>query len=272
MVATARVLIAAGSDSGGGAGIQADIKAVTALGGFATTAVTALTAQNTRGVQGVRGVEPDFIGEQMVSVLDDIGTDAVKTGMLHSRSVIETVASTLEGQAQRLPLIVDPVMVAQSGDRLVEEAAQEALAHRLIPLATMITPNIPEAEVLAGRSFREQEDPAGLARELLGLGCQSVLLKGGHGHGDEVVDVLVEQGKEPMYLRYPRVATANNHGTGCTLASAVAVGVGEGRSREAAVRRARAYLQRALETAPGLGQGSGPVNHGHTFAGFEVPD
>jgi hydroxymethylpyrimidine/phosphomethylpyrimidine kinase len=266
----ARVLIIAGSDSGGGAGIQADIKSVTALGGFATTAVTALTAQNTVGVQGVVPVAPDFIAQQMTSVLDDIGTDCGKTGMLHSRAVIETVADGWRRQGGVAPLVVDPVMVAQSGDRLLEDDAVGALREHLVPLAHVLTPNRPEAEVLAGRGLGESEDPASMAWELLELGCDSVLLKGGHAAGDEVVDVLVRHGRDPLYLRYPRVVTHNDHGTGCTLASAIAAGLAQGRRLDDAVARARAYLQRAIEQAPGLGRGSGPVHHGHTVTAFEV--
>lgn len=269
---TARVLIMAGSDSGGGAGIQADIKSVTALGGFATTAVTALTAQNTLGVQGVVPVEPDFIAQQMTSVLDDIGTDCGKTGMLHSRAVIETVAESWRRQGGGAPLVVDPVMVAQSGDRLLEHDAVGALKEQLVPLATVLTPNRPEAEVLAGRRLGEGEDPAVMAGELLYLGSDSVLLKGGHADGEEVVDVLVRREGEPVYLRYPRVNTRNDHGTGCTLASAIAAGLAQGRSLKDAVRRGRAYLQRAIEQAPALGGGAGPVHHGHTVAAFEVTD
>jgi hydroxymethylpyrimidine/phosphomethylpyrimidine kinase len=269
MTKPARILLVAGSDSGGGAGIQADIKSVTALGGFATSAVTALTAQNTRGVQGVWPVDPPAIGQQMVSVLDDIGTDAVKTGMLHSREVIETVAARLEASVPHAPLVVDPVMVAQSGDRLIEEAAEATLRQRLVPLATVLTPNIPEAEVLAGRSLGSDEPPAELAGELLELGCNAVLLKGGHAAGEEVVDVLVARHREPLWLRYPRIETRHNHGTGCTLASGIAAGLGQSRPLEEAVERARAYLQRAIELAPGFGSGAGPVHHGHTVAAFE---
>mgnify|MGYP000683359046 CR=1 FL=1 len=270
MTQPARILLVAGSDSGGGAGLQADIKSVMALGGFATCAVTALTAQNTLGVQGVSPVEPAFIGEQMVSVLDDIGADAAKTGMLPSSEVIEAVAARLEAIASALPLVVDPVMVAQSGDRLIEEAAEATLRQRLLPLATVVTPNIPEAKVLAGRPLGADEPPGNLANELLGLGCEAVLLKGGHAAGEEVVDVLARRGQDPLYLRYPRIATRSNHGTGCTLASATATGLGEGRALDDAVRRARAYLQRAMEKAPGFGAGGGPIHHGHTVGPFEL--
>jgi len=273
MSSMARVLIAAGSDSGGGAGVQADTKTVTALGGFATTAVTALTAQNTLGVQGIDPVEPQFIGRQMASILDDIGADCGKTGMLPSRQVIDTVADGWAKRGKGAPLVVDPVMIAQSGDRLIEDEAVQALIGQLIPLATLITPNLPEAEVLAGRSLGDDEDPAGLAHELLAMGCGAVLVKGGHRTGgEEVVDVLVRSHAEPVYLRYPRVMTQHTHGTGCTLGSGIAAGLGQGRDLVAAVQRARAYLQRALKLAPGIGAGAGPVHHGHTVSSFEAGD
>jgi hydroxymethylpyrimidine/phosphomethylpyrimidine kinase len=232
-----RVLIVAGSDSGGGAGIQADIKTVTALGGYAATAVTALTAQNTRGVFGVVGVEPAFIRQQIDLVLDDIGADAIKTGMLHSVAVIEAVAGALEARleagsgadAAKPPLVVDPVMVAQSGDPLLAEDAVAALAARLIPLADLITPNLPEAGRLLGRTVTAE-------------GCER--------------------------FEHPRIDTPHTHGTGCTLASAIATGLAQGLALRAAVERALAYLQEAIRSAPGLGHGHGPVNHGHTVRPF----
>lgn len=265
-----RVLIIAGSDAGGGAGIQADIKAVSALGGYAMTAVTALTAQNTLGVQSVMGVPPDFIQQQMRSVLDDLGADCIKTGMLHAPEVIDAVADTLAEWAPDTPLILDPVMVAQSGDRLVDEAAVERLRARLIPQAALITPNLPEAEALLGRGIGGVDAMQAAADDLRALGCAAVLLKGGHLDGDHLVDVLAHAGGYVM-LRHPRVLTTSDHGTGCTLASAIAEGIGRGLSLPVAVERARAYLQRALETAVPLGQGHGPVNHGHTVMPFEVP-
>ena len=263
----ARVLIVAGSDSGGGAGIQADIKAVTALGGFAMTAVSALTAQNTRGVHDVFGVPPEFITRQIQVVLDDLGADCIKTGMLHDGAVIEAVVGALADRASGIPLVVDPVMVAQSGDRLLQEEAVNALRDVLLPRATLLTPNVPEAEVLLGQRLRGADDLPEAADALRGLGCEAVLLKGGHLPGDPVLDVLATaRGVET--LRHPRVHTDCDHGTGCTLASAIAEGLGRGLALEDAVRRGRAYLQRALETATPLGGGHGPVNHGHTVQPF----
>lgn len=265
-----KVLIVAGSDSGGGAGIQADIKTVTALRGYAATAVTALTAQDTLGVKGVLPIPPDFIAAQMRVVLADIGADCVKTGMLHDAEVIESVAGVLETQSPALPLVLDPVMVAHSGDRLLLEAAVAALGERLVPLAMVITPNLPEAEVLLGREIGDLADREAAARELLAFGCGAVLLKGGHGDDDPVVDILATP-DSVVRLSYPRVRTSNSHGTGCTLASAVATGIAQGLPLAAAARRARAYLQRALESAEPLGRGQGPVNHAHTVAPFEGP-
>jgi len=263
-----RVLIIAGSDSGGGAGIQADIKASSALGAYASTAITALTAQNTCGVQAVYPIPPGFIAQQMEAVLTDIGTDCIKTGLLHDAAVIEAVYDILQRNGARVPLVVDPVMVAQSGDRLLEESAVEALVNYLLPRAALVTPNIPEAEVLLGESVRGEAGQHEAAEALRRFGCAAALVKGGHADGDEVVDVLATASGTTT-LRYPRIDTTSTHGTGCTLASAIAAGLAAGRELPAAVGRARAYLQRALETAPRLGHGHGPVNHLHTVSPFE---
>jgi hydroxymethylpyrimidine/phosphomethylpyrimidine kinase len=260
-------LIVAGSDSGGGAGIQADIKTVTALGGYAATAVTALTAQNTRGVFGVRGVEPDFIQQQMRVVLEDIGADALKTGMLHASPVIEAVAEVLSGEARDNPLVADPVMVAQSGDRLLEPAAVEALKANLVPRADLLTPTAPEAEALTGRPVADLDGMRAAADVLLGLGARAVLVKGGHLGGTEVQDLLAD-GEGMEAFRSPRIDTPHTHGTGCTLASAIATGLAQGLALRESVVRARAYLQEALRRAPGLGGGQGPVGHGHTMKPF----
>jgi hydroxymethylpyrimidine/phosphomethylpyrimidine kinase len=262
-----RVLIVAGSDSGGGAGIQADIKTVTALGGYAATAVTALTAQNTRGVFGVVGVAPDFIQQQMRVVLDDIGADALKTGMLHESAVIEAVAEVLSDEARGIPLVADPVMVAQSGDRLLEVRAVEALKTHLVPRARVLTPNAPEAEALTGRRVADLDGMRAAAEALLALGAEAVLVKGGHLAGAVVEDLLADAGGMEVF-RNPRIDTPHTHGTGCTLASAIATGLAQGLALREAVVRARAYLQEALRHAPGLGTGHGPVGHGHTIRPF----
>lgn len=260
-----RVLIIAGSDSGGGAGIQADIKTVTMLGAFAATAVTALTAQNTRGVFGVLPIAPDFIRQQIEVVLDDIGADAIKTGMLHDAAVIETVAAALTERAPDVPLVVDPVMVAKGGAALIEPSAIETLKRRLIPRAAVLTPNLPEAEILAGRSVDSPAAMTEAARALLELGCRAVLLKGGHLPGDTVHDILVSRAGVREW-RSRRIVTNHTHGTGCTLASAIAAGLAQGMTVEAAVDRARAYVQKAIASAPGIGHGHGPLDHAHPLA------
>jgi len=264
-----RVLIVAGSDSGGGAGIQADIKTVTALGGFAMTAVTALTAQNTQGVTAIHDVPADFVAEQMRVVLRDIGADAVKLGMLHSPEVIAAVRQTLDAEAPDVPLIVDPVMVAKGGAKLLQDAAIAALKTRLVPGAALITPNLPEAEVLSGRGAATRDEFFDLGTALADLGAKAVLLKGGHLEGDNVVDLLLEGDEPPVVFEDTRIDSRHTHGTGCTLASAVATGLAQGKPLRQAVTRARAYVRQAMMTAPGLGQGHGPLNHGHTVRPFD---
>lgn len=258
-----RVLIIAGSDSGGGAGIQGDIKTVSALGGYAMTAITALTAQNTLGVFGIHPIPEAFIAQQIDLCLNDIGADAIKTGMLHSASVIETVVGSLP--AQSIPLVVDPVMVAKGGAPLLESAALEALKTLLIPCASMITPNLPEAELLLGRSIRSDEahatDMKRAAEELLKLGCAAVLLKGGHGTGDVLTDVLMSHEGAPLTLSTPRIATRNTHGTGCTFASAIATSLAQKQTLNDSVHRAHAYVQAAIRNAPNFGKGNGPLGH-----------
>lgn len=258
-----RVLIAAGSDSGGGAGIQADIKTVTALGGFAMTAITALTAQNTREVRDVLPVPPAFVRSQLDTVLDDLGADAIKTGMLFDAAVIDTVATVLEERCTALPIVVDPVMVAESGARLLAADAVATLCGRLIPLASVITPNVPEAEALLDAPIADLDAAREAAAELHARYRIAVLLKGGHLAGMELTDVLVTiDGRELLYSD-PRLETTSTHGTGCTLASAIAAGMAQGLRLEDAVARARRYLRAAIQTAVRVGHGHGPVNHGH---------
>ena len=258
-----RVLIVAGSDSGGGAGIQADIKSVTAMGGFAATAVTALTAQNTLGVHGVVPVAPAFIAQQMDMVLTDIGADAVKTGMLHSVEVIDTVVASLRRHAPGVPLVVDPVMVAKGGHRLLLNEAETALRDRLLPMAALLTPNLPEAEVLVGFPVRAEADMKRAAEKLAALGARAVLMKGGHLDGDRVVDLLFHDGSVDRF-EDARIASRNTHGTGCTLASAIAAGLAQKMGLRDAVARARAYVRAAIASAPGYGRGHGPLNHAVT--------
>ncbi len=254
-----RVLIVAGSDSGGGAGIQADLKTVMALGGYGATAITALTAQNTLGVQGVLPVPPGFVQQQMRSVLDDIGADAVKTGMLGTAEMVAAVAAALRGAG--VPVVVDPVMVAKGGARLLDDGAVTALLRDLLPLAALLTPNVPEAEALLGRPIPDHAAALDAARALLDLGARAVLLKGGHLSGPVVEDVLATA-DDVEVIRSARIETRHTHGTGCTLASAVAAGLAQGMPLRDAVLRAGAYVHAAILAAPGLGGGHGPLGHG----------
>ena len=259
MTMLGRVLIIAGSDSGGGAGIQADIKAVMAMGGYAATAVTAITAQNTVGVHAVTALSPELVAAQIEAVLDDIGADAIKTGMLGEAETVRRVVAALR-VAEDVPVVVDPVMVAKGGQSLLAEDAIRALRDELLPLAWLVTPNLPEAEALLGGPIR---DPAEAATALLRTGARAVLLKGGHGDGDTVTDVLADADGVRRFSR-PRLQTRHTHGTGCTLASAIAAGLAQRLTLDQAVERARDYVQEAIRTAPGYGAGHGPLNHNAT--------
>jgi hydroxymethylpyrimidine/phosphomethylpyrimidine kinase len=257
-----RVLIVAGSDSSGGAGIQADIKTVTMLGGYAATAITALTAQNTQGISGVLDVPPEFVAQQMTAVLEDIGADAVKTGMLVNAGVIEAVAATLERLAPIVPLVIDPVMVAKVGRKLLDDQAHEALMKRLVPRAALLTPNVPEAEALAGLRIANADAMIAAGRALLSVGAQAVLVKGGHLDHPEVIDILIDAAGIQTFTG-PRIAGTGGHGTGCTLASAIATGLAQSLPLREAVGRAIPYVREAIAQAPGLGKGQGPIDHGH---------
>lgn len=268
-----RVLIVAGSDSGGGAGIQADIKTVTVLGGFAMTAITALTAQNTQAVHGVWSVSPEFIQQQMRVVLEDIGADCIKIGMLHSAEVVEAVAAVLKTHAAQTPLVIDPVMVAKGGESLLHHSAVDALKTHLIARATVVTPNRPEAEALCGLKIEAPQDYLRAADKLLSFGAQAVLLKGGHAHAGAdptiVEDWLFTQ-DDLSTLTTPRLFTRHTHGTGCTLASAIAHGLACGMDLKAAVVRARDYVVQAIASAPGFGAGHGPLNHAWPITGVHA--
>ncbi len=258
-----RVLIVAGSDSGGGAGIQADIKAVSALDCFAATAITALTAQNTLGVHDVYPVHPDFIDKQINVVMRDIGADCIKTGMLHDAATIKCVVRAIDREGPEVPLVADPVMVAKGGARLLFEDAVVALNKYLIPRATLLTPNIPEAEALTGIKASDDSALYQIGEILLEKGAQSVLLKGGHLIGSTIVDRLfTSSGVEIFENR--RIDTKHTHGTGCTLASAIAAGISDGLTISHAVNKAEIYLHKAIEGAPGFGSGHGPIDHTHT--------
>ena len=255
-----RVLVVAGSDSGGGAGIQADIKTIMALGGYACTAVTALTAQDTCGVHGTHPVPPAFVRAQIACVLEDIGADAVKTGMLANADIVAEVATILAVHPG-LPFVLDPVMVAKGGASLLDRDAVDAVRERLMPRASLVTPNVPEAEALTGRRIVSVDDLEPAARALLAMGPRAVLLKGGHLDGEHVTDLLVTAGSVQRFVA-PRTNTRHTHGTGCTLASGVAAGLALGKDLPDAVAHAHAYVQRAIEAAPGFGGGHGPLGHG----------
>lgn len=260
----ARVLSIAGSDSGGGAGIQADLKTFSALGCYGMTAITALTAQNTLGVRAIHGVPPDMLQAQIDAVVEDIGVDAVKIGMLHAPEVVAVVADAI--RRHRLPhVVLDPVMVATSGDRLTTEQTVQVLVRELFPLAEVVTPNLDEAALLLGRPIVGVEALDDAARALLALGAHAVLLKGGHLAGDEVVDVLALPGGALQHLRSRRIATHNGHGTGCTLSSAIAAHLALGQALPEAVARARAYILGAIQAGAAVhtGHGHGPLNHGY---------
>ncbi len=257
-----RVLSIAGSDSGGGAGIQADLKAIAALGCYGMTAITALTAQNTLGVTAIHGVPLDMLAAQVDAVATDIGVDATKIGMLHSAETIACVAAAID-RHRLAPVVLDPVMVATSGARLIEAQAVDSLVRLLFPRAVLVTPNLDEAALLVGRPLATEDDMASAARRLLDLGANAVLLKGGHLPGDGVADLLLAAGQAPRWWRGPRIPTANTHGTGCTLSSAIAAGLAGGMALADAVEAARAYVRGALEAGAAVrtGAGSGPLNH-----------
>ena len=257
-----RALTIAGSDSGGGAGIQADLKTFAARGVFGMSAITALTAQNTVGVQGVFEIPPPFVGLQIDSVAGDIGVDVVKTGMLSNAGIIEVVAAKIREHGL-MPLVVDPVMVAKSGDALLRDDAREALIGQLLPLATVVTPNLHEARVLCGFEIASLDEMRRAAETIHSLGPQNVVVKGGHlPNTPDVVDVLFD-GQEFQEFRAPRIESGNTHGTGCTFASAISAELAKGHPVAEAVLIAKEYLTQVLKASTnlGLGHGHGPMNH-----------
>ena len=254
-----RALTIAGSDSGGGAGIQADLKTFTCLGVYGTSAVTALTAQNTQTVSGVFPATAEFVAQQIDAVCSDIGTDATKTGMLFNAAIIGVVADCV--QKHRLTnLVVDPVMIATSGDALIEPDGQAAMKERLLPRAFLVTPNIPEAEMLAGHPITNEKEMETAAQGILALGAKHVLIKGGHMDGVEIVDLLIGEDIRREF-RVPRIKTNNTHGTGCTLSAAITAYLACGLDIVDAIAEAKIYLQRAIAESLTLGQGHGPLNH-----------
>lgn len=253
------VLSIAGSDSSGGAGIQADIKTIAAHKLYAETVITAITAQNTTGVFGVVEVDPAFVAQQIDAVFDDIRPDAVKIGMVSSAPIIEAIAERLAAHKAE-NIVVDPVMVSTSGAHLIDDDAVEALKGTLIPMANIITPNIPEAEVLCGRRIASEEAMEEAAKELAELTTGAVLVKGGHG-SQRADDVLVTEHGRVVWLRHKLIPTPNTHGTGCTLSSAIACGLAQDFEMQAAVSKAKAYVTGALQYGLDLGRGNGPLNH-----------
>lgn len=255
-----RVLSIAGSDPSGGAGIQADLKTVAALGGYGMAAITALTVQNTRGVTDVHNVPAAIIAGQIEACLSDIGADAIKTGMLPTREVVETVAKTLGDRVEQIPLVADPVMVASSGAVLIEDDAIEAMKSVLVPRAFLLTPNAPEAGKLTGITVDDVDSQRAAGEALMEMGAINVLVKGGHVEGSQIIDLLVTPKGVRLFTR-PRLKTRNTHGTGCTLASAIATYLAQGLPIEQSVEKAGDYLHEAIQRAPGFGDGPGPVNH-----------
>ena len=259
-----RVLSIAGSDSSGGAGIQADLKTFAAFGCYGMTAITALTAQNTQGVRAIHGVPPQMLRDQIDAVVEDLGVDAVKIGMLHSPEIVLAVADAVDRHALK-KVVLDPVMVATSGAVLIDNPAIEVLVRELFPRALLVTPNLDETALLVGRTLRNAEDMEAAARELLAKGAHAVLIKGGHLPGDTVIDLLLTASGEKHWMQAPRIHSANTHGTGCTLSSAIAACLALDQSLLEAVETARAYVRAALLAGAKVktGAGSGPLNHGH---------
>lgn len=261
---TPRVLIIAGSDSGGGAGIQADIKTCAAFGVYSMTAVTAVTAQNTLGVQQVEVMSAELVRAQIQSAMSDIGADVIKIGMLGNEDIINVVAEEI-ADVEAL-VVLDPVMVATSGDALLEDGAVEALKAKLIPLCDVITPNVPEAVLITGMKIDAAEDMSKAGEKLLEMGAYAAVMKGGHLKGKTIVDILVSEDGASM-MTGPRIHSRHTHGTGCTLASAIAAGLAQNKPLEEVVMSARDFVYDAISAAPKLGGGHGPLNHGLVMDG-----
>jgi hydroxymethylpyrimidine/phosphomethylpyrimidine kinase len=259
-----RVLSIAGSDSGGGAGIQADLKTIAAMGCYGMTAITALTAQNTLGVRAIHGVPPDMLRAQIDAVMEDIGADAVKIGMLHAPDIVRCVAEAIDRHGL-INVVLDPVMVATSGAILIDNAARDVLVTELFSRASLVTPNLDEAALLAGRELHGEADMTWAADQLLERGAKAVLIKGGHLAGDVVSDLLASRAGGLYWMRAPRIPTPNTHGTGCTLSSAIACQLALGGTLLDAVEYARDYVRGALRAGASVrtGAGSGPLNHGY---------
>lgn len=257
-------LTIAGSDSSGGAGIQADLKTFAANGVYGMSAITALTAQNTLGVHGISYVDSDFVENQLDSVFEDIFPDAVKIGMAGSPETIRSISRLLSSYKAK-NIVVDPVMVATSGSKLIEEPSVKALCTYLLPIADIITPNIPEAEILTGSKIHTDEDMVDAAKILRQAFNCAILIKGGHGHSDTATDVLLLNNRDPIFFSADKIDNPNTHGTGCTLSSAIAAGLARGENLQAAVRLAKIYVTGAISNGLNLGKGRGPLNHIYRF-------
>ena len=254
------VLVIAGSDPSGGAGIEADIKTITALGAYAATAITALTVQDTEGISEVYPIPADFVGRQLTMLLADIGADAIKIGMLGSAEMVRVVALTLEVSAPGVPIVLDPVLASSSGTALLEPEGLEALRTILLPMASIVTPNLAEAAALTGRDVTTLEDMKAAAEALVARGCGAALVTGGHLEGDRIFDVLFDADGVTVF-EDQRIDSRHTHGTGCTLSSAIAGGLAERKPLGTAVTEARQFVRRAITAAPGLGRGQGPLGH-----------
>ena len=261
MSAPPRILAIAGSDSSGGAGIQADIKTIAMLGGYAMTAITAVTAQNTQGVQAIAPLTGELVLAQISSSVGDIGVDAVKIGMLHDTGIMVAAAEGLAQLDPNTPVVLDPVMVATSGDALIAQDTLATMRARLFPRTTLLTPNLPELEHLAGRTLRTTQLMEEAAAELARAHDLHVLAKGGHTEDERIIDVLVAPDGGAQQFAHARIATRHTHGTGCTLSSAIATLLGHGQPLDNAVRLARQFVRQAIEQAPGFGSGNGPLGH-----------
>lgn len=254
-----RLLVIAGSDSSGGAGIQADIKTATLFGVYAMSAVTAVTVQNTRGIRGMQLMPAKLVADQIGACLGDIGADAVKIGMLGSAGIARAVAAALRKHARKIPIVLDPAMVSTSGTALLDKSGVDVLKRDLLPLSTLVTPNLPEARALTGKRGTDRKSAETASRRLIDMGARAALIKGGHSTKQTLDDVLVWPGGVEIY-GFPRIPTKHTHGTGCVFSTAIACGLAQGLSLPLAVGRAREFVQHAIETAPGLGRGHGPLN------------
>ena len=259
MIPRSKVLIIAGSDSSGGAGIQADIKTVTALGSYATTAVTVVTAQNTQGIKKITSIPKQIVQKQITMILDDIGTHAVKIGMLYNASIIKSVYKILKKYKLK-NVVLDPVMIAKGGAKLISNNSIKHLKKLLLPLCTIVTPNIPEAEVLTGNSISSKEDMIKAAKKILNMGSKNVLLKGGHSKSKMIFDILATK-KEIKIFTKRKIRTKNTHGTGCTLSSALATCLSQKKNIIKSCKISLRYVDKAIVSAPGYGKGFGPLNH-----------